>query len=444
MKPGRMIVFWAITSILFSTAGLAAETRPVYTLDMLFQKALNLSENVKLSEESLYVAEQNKKRALSVLVPRFSAFGDYTRYSEEKFLAGIPIQPKWSSTYGLRIDQSFTLNGKELIALEMSKKAIKKERFTLNDSRETLLMGVASAYYQVLKAEKNMDIARANVDRLRTYKAAVQTRLKLGAVTKTDLFRASAELSGAVSDQIQAASGVKIAEAMLARLIGISTPIHLASPDLSRPNLPEFDLVQLKREAVRRRSDLKALELSRAMSEDEVRFTKSAWWPEIGIEGVWARQDASSEPFAPLRDSMWAKVSLGFSLFDGGLRRADLNQSLSRNRQATLGVSALKKQIAVEVDSAYYNYITRRSTITALTDQRVFARENYKAVTRQFEFGLANSVDVVDANTLLVTTERQWTEAILEGYLSRLKIERATGQLLDHVQTRLKISSSGQ
>jgi hypothetical protein len=47
----------------------------------------------------------------------------------------------------------------------------------------------------------------------------------------------------------------------------------------------------------------------------------------------------------------------------------------------------------------------------------------------------------VDANTLLVTTERQWTEAILEGHLSRLKIERATGQLLDNVQTRLKISS---
>ncbi len=440
MNPGRMAIFWAITTILSATAGLAAESS-TYTLDALFQKALDQSENVKLAEETLYVAEQNKKRALSVLIPRFSAFGDYTRYNEDKYLAEIPVQPEWSTTYGLRFDQSFTLNGKELIALEISKKAIEKEHLSLSASRETLLIRVAEAYYQVLKAEKNLEIAEANVERLRTYKNAVQTRLKLGAVTKTDLFRASAELSGAVSDRIKATNGVKLAEAMLARLIGISMPIELTSPDLSPPNFPEFNLARLKREALQQRSDLHALELSQAMAADEVRFTKSAWWPKIGIEGVWARQDASAKPFAPVEDRLWAKVSLGFSLFDGGLRKAELDQSLSRNRQAALGISALKKQIVIEVDSAYYDYITRRSTIAALTDQLTFARENFKAVTRQFEFGLANSVDVVDANTLLVTTERQWTEAILEGYLSRLKIERATGQLLDNVQTRLKISS---
>ncbi len=440
MNPGRMIIFWTITTVFLITAGLSAEAS-TYTLDALFQRALDQSEDVKLAQETLYVAEQNKKRALSVLIPRFSAFGDYTRYNQEKYMAEIPVQPEWSQTYGLRFDQSFTLNGKELIALEISKTAIKKEHLSLSASRETLLIRVAEAFYQVLKAEKNREIAEANVERLRTYKNAVQTRLKLGAVTKTDLFRASAELSGAVSDQIRATNGVKLAEAVLARLIGISVPIDLASPDLSQPNFPEFDLSQLKRKAIEQRSDLRALELSLAMTADEVRFTRSAWWPKIGIEGVWARQDASADSLAPVEDRLWAKVSLGFSLFDGGLRKAELNQSLSRNRQAALGVSALKKQILVEVDSAYYDYITRKSTIAALTDQLTFARENFKAVTRQFGFGLANSVDVVDANTLLVTTERQWTEAILEGHLSRLKIERATGQLLDNVQTRLKISS---
>ncbi len=176
---------------------------PVYTLDTLYEMALGVSEEVKLAEETLYVTELDKKRALSVLIPRLSAFGDYLRYDEEKRVNGSPVQPEWSSTYGVRLDHSFTLNGKELIALELSKNQIARERLNLAAGREALLMRVAEAYYNSLKAQKTLEIATANVDRLEVYKEAVQKRLKAGTTTKTDLFRASAELSGAISDKIR-------------------------------------------------------------------------------------------------------------------------------------------------------------------------------------------------------------------------------------------------
>jgi outer membrane protein TolC len=55
-----------------------------YSLDDLYQIALKRSEKIKISEENLYITERTKEKALSVLVPRFSAFGNYRRYSEEK------------------------------------------------------------------------------------------------------------------------------------------------------------------------------------------------------------------------------------------------------------------------------------------------------------------------------------------------------------------------
>ncbi|MBT8359195.1 MAG: hypothetical protein KJO61_15675, partial [Deltaproteobacteria bacterium] len=66
-----------------------------YSLDDLYMMALRRSEKIKISNEDLYIAEQTKKKALSVLVPRFSAFGNYTRYSEEKTAPDkvTPIQP---------------------------------------------------------------------------------------------------------------------------------------------------------------------------------------------------------------------------------------------------------------------------------------------------------------------------------------------------------------
>jgi len=65
-----------------------------------------------------------------------------------------------------------------------------------------------------------------------------------------------------------------------------------------------------------------------------------------------------------------------------------------------------------------------------LNDQFTFARENYLAVARQFEFGLSNSLDVLDANALLVSAERKAASAIYNYRLAHLKLKKATGTLL--------------
>jgi len=431
-------------SFLFSMASQADSQPAAYTLDALFRMALSYSEEVKLAKESVYVAEQDKERALSVLIPRVSAYGDYLQYSGEKYMDALLVQPAWSNTYGIRLDQSFTLNGKELIALEMSKNSIEKERLDLATEREILLIRVAEAYYNVLKAEKAVEIVAANVERLKTYKEAVETRLRMGAVTKTDLFRASAELSGAVSDRIRTDNLLEYTRSVLARITGLTGLYKLDTPDLASRDFPEFDLPTLKQEAFQRRAELNALRMEKIFAENQVRFTKSAWWPRIGIEGVWAHPNASHDELAPVEDRLWAGVNLEFSLYDGGLRRAELNQSLSRDRQAALGISAFKKQIAIEVDEAYLNFITRKNTITALADQLTFAKENLNAVARQFEFGMTSSIEVVDANTLLVTAERKLAEAVLESHLALVRIERTTGQLLANVQNRLDLPTENR
>jgi outer membrane protein len=64
------------------------------------------------------------------------------------------------------------------------------------------------------------------------------------------------------------------------------------------------------------------------------------------------------------------------------------------------------------VQSAYLDLQTQAGILRFLNDQFTFARENYLAVTRQFEFGLSNSLDVLDANALLVSAERKAASAI--------------------------------
>jgi outer membrane protein len=416
---------------LFSIVGTAmADTGPQYTLTDLFQRALNRAEQIQQARESVTITRQTKSKALSVLQPSVTAFGDATRYTHKEIYMGNRITPESEVTWGVRMDQSFTLNGKELTALEIAKTDIQRSEYELDATTEGYLFEIAKAYYDVLKAQEAVAISKANVRRLETQVNSVKARLKLEEVAQTELFRTNAELSGAEKDAIVAQNQLRLARAVLARLADLPVTFDLITPPDIAIDDEAAGLETLKLKALDNRAEMRALNLAVKLAVDEVKFTRGDYWPSVGITGMYANSDANpSEPYEPV-ESLSVGVNLTFRIYDGGLRRASLEQALARKRQAEQQQRDTARAVGVEVERAYLNLSTRKSTLTALEKQLRFALENYKAVERQFKYGLANSVDVVDANTLLTTAERQLADARLSLAFSRLELERATGTFL--------------
>ena len=264
-----------------------------YSLDDLYHIALMRSERIKISEEDLYIAKRTREKAFSVLIPKFSAFGNYTRYSEEKMADDyvILLQPESTTAWGARFDQSFTLNGKELIALRITGDSIEKSKYDLNAVKEEYLFYVASAYYDVLKAAYVIDIAKANVDRLETHRNAVNVQMKIEAVTKTALYRAEAELSKATAALIDTKNRLRLAKTVLSRIVGLENDYEIKAPGFYKGSLLENDLDSLKQEALLKRAELKSLAIAKKISEDEVKFFKSDYWPTVSLEGVYTQMD---------------------------------------------------------------------------------------------------------------------------------------------------------
>src|SRR5574340_1199249 len=95
------------------------------------------------------------------------------------------------------------------------------------------------------------------------------------------------------------------------------------------------------------------------------------------------------------RESIYGGVNLNFPLYEGGARKADVRESEARQRQAELSYADAVKTVRVEVENAYLDYLTQQGVIKFLQDQLVYAEDNYNAVAKQYEFGLANSLDVI-------------------------------------------------
>jgi outer membrane protein TolC len=135
-----------------------------YSLDELYRIALARAERIQLSVEDLNIAKTGKERAFSYLLPRLSAFGGYTKYSAEKYNdTGSLLQPDYANSWGLRADETLTINGRELTALGISKDNIVKSQYDLHATCEAYLLTIASAYYDVMKAKKAVDIAESNL-----------------------------------------------------------------------------------------------------------------------------------------------------------------------------------------------------------------------------------------------------------------------------------------
>ena len=171
-----------------------------YSLEDLYKIALERSERIKISEEDMFIAQNGKDKAAAALMPKFSGFGSYTKYTEDRYSSSRAlIQPEDSKSWGVRLDQSFSLGGRELTAFNISKENIEKNRYDLHAVKEEYLLSVSDAFYAVLRAKKALDIAKANVERLTKHRDAAAVMLKVGELTKTALLRAEAELSGAQS-----------------------------------------------------------------------------------------------------------------------------------------------------------------------------------------------------------------------------------------------------
>jgi outer membrane protein len=409
-----VLLLWAIPS------GIMAQE---YSLEDLYRKALQTAEKIKVSEENTVIAEAGKSKAMSYLLPRLTTFASFTDFSEAKYsapaiitmpggdisLPGSLIQPHAAGTWGIRLDESLSLGGREFTSFQISKENLEKNRLDTYTVKEDYLLAVAFAYYNVLKAEKNLD----------------------GEATKTVLLRAEAELSGALSDRIMAKNSLELSMAQLKRIVGLRDNIQLKKEPPASRDVASVDVFLTT--ALTERSDLQGLEIQKKMAERQVRYASGAHWPSLSVSGVYSGLDQSPTSGTINRESIYAGVALNFPIFEGGLRLSEVKEARSKEKQSGFLYDDLKKTIEIEVQAAYLDLMTQKATLKFLDDQLVFAKDNYSAVSRQFEFGLAQSVDVMDANTLLVTAERKISDAGYNYQMAVMRMKKATGVLLKEI-----------
>lgn len=413
---------------LFAASVLAADN--VYTLQDAYQSALSSNETVKISEEGLLQSESRLAQARTYLYPRVFGQAAFTRYNKTlpPDSDALIFQPLSQLQAALIMTQPLYTGGRTLAGLRTAQTLQEATRKDLNTTMQDTMLSVASAYYEVLKAQKMVDKSRDSAKRMERHKNVTERE---AATRKTkanisSLLRARTLVSQARITLTRDENNLRIARQKLRLLSNLPETAVLAEPALE--NQPVESIDALKTTALANRDDYAASVLNQKVAEENITIVRGSHYPQLYAEA--ALQSVDSHP-ETLMDATtyYGGLRLQVPIFEGGLMKAEVSEARSKRRQAELSSQYIRRSIETEVYESYLNYQTVTSVLDAVRLQYSDAKSNFDTVESLFGQGLVTSLALIDAQQALFLAERELVNATYDHQLAILKLKKSIGLL---------------
>jgi outer membrane protein TolC len=405
----------------------------VLTIEEAYRQAIANEEQIKVAERELAKARLLPWRAMALLTPRADVVGTFTRNKDEISFFQTPTIPgaegtpstirpleSWVGTFSVfqpLIQPSF------IPSWRLGKDAIRQNAQQYDFTIREVLFGVARAYYEVLRAQAQVDVSRETLLLTQDELKQAQSRFRVGEVTKTDVLRAEVEVARAERAVITAENNRQLTATVLARAVGIRGPVGVIEP--TPPAFAGEPYEQLLEKAYRQRQDLRAQEAAVEVAKQRRNLVRARYFPSVGAQ--WQFPKLDSPTFAN-RDEFWT-LTLNFQvpLFDGGARELDLQEQEENLSQAQLQFDRLKKDVGVEVKQALLTAETLAATLDTLKQEVALAQENYNITSKQYRVGLATSLDVNTALNSLNQVRTQLTDQTYAYQVALLGLNHTVG-----------------
>jgi multidrug efflux system outer membrane protein len=274
---------------------------------------------------------------------------------------------------------------------------------SLASARLILQAELASDYITLRGLDAQEAVYR---DSIAYYQKAVQiTKQRLSGLIASalDVARSQAQLASteALRDGILATRAVL--EHAIAVLVG-TNPSSFSIPAVDEPRLTALAVpVGVPSQLLERRPDVASAERQMAAANAEIGVSRAAFYPNITISAIGGFQDTGFN-LASLPNALWTiGASAVLPLFEGGLRRAELQRSWSLYAQARDNYRATVLTAFQEVEDG----LALTVHLEEQTQHQAKAvAEAYKAQTLTLQLyvgGLTNYLDVVVAQETALT-----------------------------------------
>lgn len=417
----RPIILALLLPVAVATA--QTNTAPVVqslALEQAYDRALATDQTIRIAYAEIQKANLLPWSALTRQGPRVLGNASYAKPEHEIASASLVTTKRADLTVELPLID-FTV----FPAFRAGKLSAQAARLAHQFTVRNVLFGVTTAYYDVLKQQRVVEVNRQTLELARGQFDLAQKRFNVGDVTKTDVLRARVTVERAQRTLTESENALRLAYSVLASILNLGTERALVLTDPPAYPVSVESLEALQQRAAAGREDLRVATLAVETAKARRGEVIARYGPRLVAQwnNVWIDPATTSEP-----NNFWqATVALQIPFFEGGQRELDLRRAGLERTQAELSYENVTKSIAVDVKETWLRVHSLEQTLQALHAEVEAADENYRSLENQYRAGTATSLEVLDALRDLNTSR---TDLAVETYgyqLALRDLERVTG-----------------
>ena len=349
-----------------------------------------------------------------------------------------------TSGYALSLRQPL-FNSAAWAGLKQARASVRKAASEFASAKQSLLTRTAAAYFAVLRAKDNLDLAIAEKAAVKGQLDLTSARLEAGLSTITEVHEARAQYEFTEAEEIDARNRLDDAREALRTLTGRSVgTLKRLRPEnpLLTPDPP--DIEKWVENALQHNLALKAAEAAVDIAKEEIRIQRAGHWPTLDIVGNSSRSDATGSSFSIAnpeadirRDNTSIGLELNIPLVRGGLVSALTKESKYRYTAAEYASEKQRRSTIRSTRSAYLGVISSAKRIVALKQSVIAGESALEAKQEGFQAGISTNKDVLDAQRNLYRAKRDYSDSRYSYLVNFLLLKEAAGILSEEDLARI-------
>lgn len=419
-------------------AGLSGPALAKSDLLTIYQEALLNSADLAVAEADALARQEALPQARAQLLPNIGLGAGLAR--EHIDVDGMGSDDYSTHYYQASLTQPL-FRADRWFNYQAAKSQSEQARVEFSATQQQLILDVASAYFNVLRASDNLATARAEEAAFERQLEQARERFEVGLSARTDVLEALAGFDTARATRITATTNLDVSYQALTRLtnrdhtdlLGMSHNLPVLAP------IPA-DMQQWVETAAAQNLSLQASRLAIDTAGDTLRSSKAGYGPTVDafvryndsyggarLGGAGASIGASG--IGGDTELTQFGVEMTLPLFTGGGTTSRVRESTFRLTQAEQSSEAELRRVVERTRNLFRTVTSSVEEVEARRQSIISSKAAVDATQAGYEVGTRNVVDVLDAQRNLYRAVRDYNDARYNYIIDNLNLKQAAGTL---------------
>jgi outer membrane protein len=401
----------------------------ILTLDDAVRLARENAPSLRTARANADAAGARSLQAFAPLLPQVSASAGLERSTANPHPFASPSQ-SWDMGNSLSFSASATQTVIDLPAFARYGAARASARAGEGSARAAELDAVLTArtaFFQARASRELVAVAKATLENQEAHFRQVEAFVQQGLRPPIDLAQARTDRANAKAQLVSAENSYATARVRLNQAMGVAGPTdyEVASEPFPAVGGEDRPLEEQLAEAIAALPDVAAVNAQLQAAERALSASQGGYLPRVGLS---AGASEGGPVGSDLTWNAYVAGTLSWSLFQGGLTRAQVAEARALLEAQRAQRDLLLQQVRADVDSARLDVRAASAVLEADRDAVGSARERQRLAEARYSSGAGSSLELSDALLARTNAEAQLVQAEYQLAQARARLLRALGR----------------